>query len=309
MRSIIVRKIMKVKEALRTMNVIVLGSLVYGLLGLSLCYSIQFSSIVFLESIIWLMEALVFFGSILTIHLITSKTLHTSRYEILRTEVLISLFLMIITAIIAGKLMYSAISDNKEYFTPLLFSFYLFGGAVLSYAFYLWISHHHSTTEIKLLFTKTALEKLKIDAIMEFIAGISIVIASYFLWIEKIGIVFLSGYILYESLKFSKSLFTYLIGINEVDDEIKRSIKEVAEKFSGYRIRRLITKSFGSFVETEIWIEAPYGLKLDKAHKIAVKTAKKVILSIPEVVRALVILIPGEKSSKRKREFIILRKR
>ena len=309
MRSIIARKIMKVREAMRTLNVVVLGSLIYGAFGLSLCHFIYFSNLVFLESIIWLMEALAFFGSIITIRLITSKTLHTSRYELLRTEVLISLFLMLITAGVAGKLLISAIFHTKVAPTPFWFAFYFFGGALLSYAFYLWIYNYHNFIEIKLLFTKAALEKLKIDSLIEAVAGICVILNTFSSLIEKTAIILLSSYVLYESLKFAKSLFAYLIGVTDVEEDVKRNIRKIAERVSGYKIRRLITKSFGSFVETEIWLEAPYGLKLDKAHKIAVKTAKTVIVSIPEVVRALVILIPGEKSGKRKREFIVLRKR
>lgn len=285
---------MKLRKVLKVLNTVVVTSFIYAFIGLCIYYFVYRSDLILLESIIWLLEAIAFLGSLITLHITTSKTLYGSRYEILRAENLLSFLIILLTIGIVLKLSTSALHSRND-LTPTKLSTYLIIGGILSYTLHLWLKKYYVNSKFKLLITGTAGEKLRIDAVIELGAGLSIVASNLLNQpiFESITMIAISAYILYECLVLGKETVMYLIGLGKVDKTLINRIKFIAERTSNFKVRRLILKTLGSFIETEIWLEAPSSLTLEHTYKITVRTARKILISIPEVIRALVIVTPS----------------
>ncbi|MCD6084916.1 MAG: hypothetical protein J7J20_05175 [Desulfurococcales archaeon] len=59
------------------------------------------------------------------------------------------------------------------------------------------------------------------------------------------------------------------------------------------RIKKIILTALGSFYEAEIWVEAPAETSLINANEAAIRAARSVVSNVPEVIRALIIVVPS----------------
>ncbi len=56
-------------------------------------------------------------------------------------------------------------------------------------------------------------------------------------------------------------------------------------------------------------MEAPPRINLARANRVAIATAKRIVTAVPEVIKALVILVPGERKIYRTKVITLRRKK
>jgi len=293
MKRIALRKILKVRRALKDLKVVVSVSAAYASLGLALYLFVYASGLILMESLLWLLEALIFLGSLMALHFATSKTLYGARYEVLRIENIVALFLAVTPGFRAFQFIIKPIPPPATP-SPAPLSAYLLGGGFLSYFLAKWLgSVKRKKCRAKVVVTEIATKRLQLDAILEFAAGASIIASSLAMLpiLESLMVITMSVYVLYEALNLSKNIASIMLGLR-YPRELKRKIALFAQRETGYKARKVIVKPLGSFIEAELWMEVPGDTTVEDAYRIATATARKVVDEFPEVLRALVIMVP-----------------
>ncbi len=202
MRKIIVKKLLEMRKIIKAVDEVVLLSFLFGAAGIGIYLYFYPSKLILLESLVWFLEGVAFLGMLVLLHLITSKTLYSSRFQILRTENLVTVIFMILTIAVIAKLLISSLEPPDKP-SPLWLSLYLFSGSLLSLFLAFWISRAEKSLKTKLLVASTAAKKLKMDSVIELFAGLSIVLSNLFSkpLLENLMIFVVSVYVIQESLK------------------------------------------------------------------------------------------------------------
>ncbi len=299
-RKLAVRKVLRVARELHFVNVIVTASLALAILGFLLYAFYTSSSVVLMEGFIWLIEALSFFSLMIALRIAASRAaFYGARYEIFRVE---SFAVVLVSLVAAGITSFNIfhtlriLAQNLGGETPIEVSAYLLGSAVTSY---IMSSRCKKVLEVRKVFVltaKTIEEKLRLDVAFEAGAGIAVIISNVFNMplIESMVALAMGFYVLMGVALIAREAFLNLIGIGsrELVARTRRNVLNVVKSVSRFRVRKLLVETFGSFAEIELWLEAPPNMTLSRAHRHAVSIAREIVLRVPEVIRALVLIVP-----------------
>jgi len=300
-RKLAVRKILRATSTLRFVNIVVVVAFLLALLGLVLYVVYTPTSLVLMESFLWLIEGTTFLGLLLAFKLAASRTVHYgARFEILRIEALAVVLVAILATIVTTSLIYRATIDlieNRGEIAPIEVSTYLIGSAFVSYAMSRATRRVMERRRIRIVTAHTIERKLSLDVVFEAGGGGAIVASNIFRTPlpENIGSIVMGIYVCIGLVLIAKEAIAYLIGVGpkEVVMSTRRDVLRVIKGLGPrYRLRKLRIETLGSFSEVELWIEAPPTMSLDAAYKVSVSLAREIVKNVPEVVRALVIMVP-----------------
>lgn len=293
-----VRKIMKSRRAIRELYVTSVLSAVLAVLGFLIYLIVYPSEVVLVEAFIWLIESFSFFGLAVAFHIASSRaTMYRARFEVFRVEALASLFLSFIAAAVVLFVVVNSVKGNKAS-TPIILSLYPLGSAAVSYLLELFLHKSMHYYEVRLASVRTVASKLSLDVVFEVAGGASI-IASNLLHnpvIETIIVVIVGAYTLYGLSGIFYESLAYLVGAGPKSEiqRIKTQIEEALKHHERFKLRGLKIELYGTFGEAEVWLDAPSGMTLAEASRESVALARKLVSSIPELLRALVIMVPGD---------------
>jgi len=273
----------------------------YSILGIVLFLTVMPYDVILIDSFLWTLETLLFISVLMTLYVITSKTLYGARYELLRGESLASLFIALFASMLTLYLVINKLSTLFQqgviHSSSILSTVYMFSGAVVSLIIWRYCTKFMNMPGISLAITNTLAKKQLLDSLVDAILGISVVIANVLNKpiIEVLGITLTSVYVLKGYIELIKEDVIRLLGTHE-PIKLKKKIIKLVKLRSGLNVKKVMLTSLGSFYEAEVWVEAPSTMTLIDAYNYALRLAKNVLHEIQEVIRALVILIPSDNS-------------
>ncbi len=303
-RRIAVRKILHATGSLRLISMVVVVSTVLAAVGFIL-YMIVPSDVVLMEAFVWLIEAMSFGGLLVAFRAAASRTVfYRARYEILRLESLAALITAVFAMATTVFVIVRSLLTREHEVTPCMFSLYLIASGIVSL-----VLEHYCVTrmrffKLRLVAVRVVIEKLKLDVLLELAGGFSIILSNLINSCipEKSISIVMGAYVIYGLFGIALESAIHLIGVvtrrtyRRIYRVVREELNKVARKT---RVRRMLVKSYGTFYEIEIWLEAPPSTTLNTAYKESMKIAHRLVHNIPELLRALVIFIP-EKTMKRK---------
>jgi divalent metal cation (Fe/Co/Zn/Cd) transporter len=302
-RKIAVRKILRAREAVRSAVIVSAVSLALSILGLLTYTLIVRSDVVLMEAFVWLIEALSFGGLAVAFKIAASRTVtYRARYEILRLESLAALIVSIVAIIITGSIAYNAMVSPHREPTPVIVSLYPLLSAVTSLALERWLHRVLHAFEVRLVSVRIIAEKLALDVAFEVGGGLAIIVANLTgraAW-EAIAVVIMAAYVIYGLYNIAKEAALHLIGVvpHHVHETVERKVRHVLRRVTRFnRVRRFKLESYGTFAEVEVWLEAPETMRLGEAYYESLRIARELVHEIPELLRALVILVPRRRIS------------
>ncbi len=299
-RKLAVRKVLRVTRELHFVNVIVTVSLALAILGFLLYAFYTSSSVVLMEGFVWLVEALSFFSLMIALRIAASRAaFYGARYEIFRVE---SFAVVLVSLVAAGITSFNifhtleVLARNVGVETPIEVSAYLLGSAATSYVMSSRCKKVLEARKVFVLTAKTIEEKLRLDVVFEAGAGMAIILSNVLDMplIEGVAALAMGFYVLMGVTLIARDAFLNLIGIGsrELVARTRRNVLNVVKNATQFKVRKLLIETFGSFAEIELWLEAPPNMTLSRAHRHAVSVAREIVLRVPEVIRALVIIVP-----------------
>ncbi len=136
MRKIAIRKIVRMRKTLTLLKRIIIAYFLSSMFGIALFLTLMPYDVILIDSFLWVLEALLFTGMLLTLYVVTSKTLYGARYELLRGESLVSPFIALFATLItlylivskANSLSYLSVVHTSDIISTL----YVFSGALVS---------------------------------------------------------------------------------------------------------------------------------------------------------------------------------
>ncbi|GAB6148490.1 cation transporter [Stetteria hydrogenophila] len=291
------------RRALRSLYLVSLVSTLLAVVGFLVYVAVFPSHVVLVEAFIWLVEGISFFSLAIAFHIASSRaTMYRARFEIFRIEVLSTLFLSIIAASIVILVVAESLHGGKGS-TPIILSLYPLASALASYLLERFLHKSMHYYEVRLVSVRTVASKLSLDIVFELAGGLSIIASNVFhnAAIETAVVLLVGVYTLYGlSSIFLESIY-YLIGVGpkgEVE-RIKDKMRQLLEGDPDFKPRSFRVEMYGTFGEAEVWIEAPPHITLAEASFRSTEIARKLVSSIPELLRALVIMVPRNKASTR----------
>lgn len=305
-RRIAVRKVLRAKSAVRVLDTTSLASAVMAAIGILLYIMVFESNIILTEAFVWFIEALSFLGLMVAFHVAASRaTAYRARYEFLRLEALAALALSVIGVLLTGYIVAKSILGGKSSPTPLPLSLYPLTSALLSFLLERRLHKVFHRLEARLVVIKTVARKLALDVVLEVSGGLAI-IASNTLHnplVETMVVFATAVYVLHGlgSIALESTLYLIGVGPHHVIERTRRSVERIIWSRTGRRPARLRVETFGTFSEVEVWVEAPPYMSLETAYKYSMNLAKEVVKKVPEVVRAIVILVPWSRSPRPRR--------
>jgi divalent metal cation (Fe/Co/Zn/Cd) transporter len=298
-----VRKIMKSRKALRDLYITSILSVALAVLGFLIYVIIFPSDVILVEAFVWLIEGFSFFGLAIAFHIASSRaTMYRSRFEVLRIEALSTLFLSLIAVVVLLLVVRKSVRGEKST-TPIILSLYPLASALVSYLLERFLHRSMHYYEVRLASIRTVASKLSLDVVFEVAGGLSI-IASNLLHnpvIETAIVVLVGAYTLYVLSGIFYESLAYLVGLGPRSEinRIREQIERLLEKSDRFKLRSLKVEMYGTFGEAEVWVEAPPHLSLAEASRESVGIARRLVSSIPELLRALVIMVPSINGSRR----------
>ncbi len=306
-RRIAVRKILKARQAVRSVVLVSFISLALSILGLLIYTLMVPSEVVLMEAFVWLIEAFSFGGLALAFKIAASRTVtYRARYEILRLESLAALLVSVIAMGITGSIAYKAATGHHEQPSPAIVSLYPLLSGVVSFALERWLHRVLRGLEFRLVSVRMVAEKLALDVAFEVGGGVAILVsnlAGTALW-ESVAAIVMSFYVAYGLYGIAREAAMHLLGIvpRRLHGDVERKIKHALRRVSRFnRVRRLKLESYGTFTEAEVWLEAPESMSLGEAYYESMRIAHELVRRIPELLRALVILVPERRLAPRAR--------
>ena len=308
MRKLVIRKIIRINKALRTLNVAIFVSIAMTIVGL-LLYMLLFNSVlVLIESLLWLIDGLAYITILVVLRIASSRTIYGARYELLRAESLGVLAISSTAFIVIVYLVTQTIIEhiaNTPIITPILASTFFFAEAIASLGVRKYISSSLNKSKLKPIIMHVTSRKLLLDSIAEAGGGVGIITSNILQnhLVELAIIVTIAFYSLMELAKLISSSTLYLIGIGprHIVTETRIKVIKLVKELHGKRPKRLFIRTFGTFSEVEVWLEVPMTMSIGEAYRKATWVAREIISNIPEVLRALVIMIPEEGKEIKKR--------
>ncbi len=293
-KHVIVRKIVRLSKVAKIFRVMSIAALIYGLLGLLLYAMIFPSSLIMIDSVLWIIDSAMYLALFMVLSIVSSKALDGSRYELFRVEDILSLILALLSLLITAYLILNTVFAETEV-TPNVMSLYLVGSGLLSYLFSIYLSKINRG-KIKNVIANTVAKRTLLDALIEIVSASSIVVSNMtgLTIIEELMFLALSAYAIRYSLLIAKEAVLNILNVNE-PRHIRHEVIKLARKYDNLFVRRAVLRRLGSFVEVELWVILPNNLSLIAAHSMVLRLARDVVSSVPEVIRALVIALPDVK--------------
>ena len=297
MRKIAVRKIVRMRRTASVLKRIMLADLTFAIVGLALYMTVLPYDVVVIDAFLWVLEALMSAGVVVTLNVITSRTLYGARYEVLRGESVASLLIALAAVVVSAHLLADEVSEalngHSLGASHPLSTVYIFAGAAAS----LLIWHRMKLVgvgSVRILAARTLIKKQLLNAVADAALGTSVLAANAIgtTLIEAVGVVGISAYVLLGYFEIVKEDVMRLIGTYEPVG-IKERVSRVVRSVSKLRVRKIVLTALGSFYEVEVWVEAPAETSLIKAYEAALRAARSVVSRVPEVIRALIIVIPS----------------
>ncbi len=302
MRRLVIRKIIRMNKALKTLNVAIIVSVVMTVIGLALYFMFFRTTLVFIESLLWLMDGLTYFTLLLAFRIAASRTIYGARYELLRAESLgvlaISVTAFIVVVYLVCRTSIAVVYNSMEY-TPVEASIFFFTEAITSFYLSKYMSKVFNKNKLRPIIATSISRKLTLDLLAEAGGGMGIIISNILNnHLIELGIILtIAVYTLYELSRLIMSSALYLIGVGprELMIKTKEKVMKIVEEAYGRKPRRLLIRMFGTFSEVEVWLEAPPNMSIGRAYRRATRIARRIIINVPEVLRALVIIVPERK--------------
>ena len=298
-----VRKIMKSRKAIRDLYITSVLSTALAVLGFLIYVLVFPSDVILVEAFVWLIEGFSFFGLAIAFHIASSRaTMYRSRFEILRIEALSTLFLSLMAVMVLLFVVGRSVKGGKTS-TPIILSLYPLASALVSYLLERFLHKSMHYYEVRLASVRTVASKLSLDVVFEVAGGLSIITSNLFHnpGIETAIVLLVGAYTLYGLSGIFYESLAYLIGLGPRSEinRIKEQIEQLLGKSDRFKLRSLKVEMYGTFGEAEVWVEAPPHLSLAEASRESVVIARKLVSSIPELLRALVIMVPSINGSRR----------
>ena len=294
-----VRKLIKGRRALRELYLVSLASFALSLVGYVLYELYYPSDVVLVEAFVWLLEGISFAGLALAFHVASSKALaYRARFEILRLEALATLFASILASVVVVLVVWRSLSHHGGEPTPLALSLYPLASAAASLILERHLHRTMHAYEVRLASVRAVASKLGYDVVFEVAGGLAIVASNtlHNPLVERALVVSVGAYILYGIAMIAYEALAYLVwvGPRGVVERIRGRINEVLRATTRYPARRVKVEMYGTFGEAEVWLEAPGDMSLAEASRESVAIARRLVHSIPELLRAVVIMVPRQ---------------
>ncbi len=290
------RKILRATRVLTYIYLVAGVSSLMSLIGILLYLFVSPSKVVLVEAFVWLVEAISFAGLAVAFKIAASRTMYyRARFEILRMEALASFHLALIGLAITLFIAYKAVTGGKGEPTPVLLSLYPLGSAVMSYLLSRMLHEKLHKLELQIVSIRVVEEKLKFDVLLEAAGGFAIILSNmvHQPLIETGIVVLVALYVVYGLGSLALHNLMYLVGPGPRSERerVSRQIRIVLER-ENYRAKRIRVESYGTFSEAEVWLEYPSDVDLGTAYAEGSRIARLLVRSVPELLRALVILVP-----------------
>lgn len=293
-KHVIVRKIVRLGKVAKMFRAMSIVALIYGLFGLLLYITVFPSSLIMIDSVLWIIDSATYLALFMVLSVVSSKALNSSKYELLRIEDVLSLILALLSLSITTYLILNTVFVEAEV-TPDIMSLYLVGSGLLSYLFSIYLSRINKG-KIRNVIANTVAKRTLLDTLIEFVSASSIVISNItgLMIIEELMFLALSAYAIRYSLHIAKEAILNILNVNE-PKHIRYKVIKTTRRYDNLFVRRVVIRRLGSFAEVELWVELPNSLSLIATHSIVLKLARDVVSNVPEVIRALVIALPDVK--------------
>ncbi|MEM1680280.1 MAG: cation transporter [Sulfolobales archaeon] len=289
LREIAVRKLGRLYRMVAVFKILAFCSFTYGVVGILLYLIVARSNLILVDSMLWIVDSMLYVALFFILKIISFKTLSSYRYELLRVEDVLSLVISIVAISITLSLIPSSFTNSE--ITPPVFTLYLIGSGLLSYWFSRYVRSNGSYGRV--LMSTTAV-KTWLDALVELVSATAILMSyiSNNAIIENMAFLAVSAYAIkyYFTMAWRSAL--NLLDVNYPRD-LKFKVRKVVSKYEGVRVRRVLIRNLGSFVEVELWLVLPNNLTLTSAQQVISKIAREVLTRIPEIIKVLVIALPG----------------
>jgi divalent metal cation (Fe/Co/Zn/Cd) transporter len=297
LRHVAVRKILRARRQVRTLDVIVATSFTLAFIGIGLYVFVYSSDVILMEAFVWLSEALSFLGLMLAFHVAASRALsYRARYEFLRLESLTTLFAAVVAMGMTGLVVYKAVAIWDVKPTPILLSAYPLASALTSYILERRLSRAFRRVELRLVSIKAVARKLSLDVVFEAAGGAAIIASNLLhnILAEKAIVLATAAYVYYglSGLAYEATLYLLGVGPPSAIRRTRRDVERVVRRFFGRPPTLMRVETFGSFSEVEVWVEASPTMSLESAHTISMSVAREIVRRVPEVIRAIVIVVP-----------------
>lgn len=306
-RRLAVRKILTATGVLRSTYIVATVSLILSMLGI-LLYLYEPSDVILMESFVWLIEAMSFGGLALAFKVAASRTVvYRARYEILRLESLAVLVAAIVAIFVSLIVAARNLTSSHAEPTPAVLAMYPLLSGATSYVLERLSIRSLRRIELDIVAVRIIAEKLKLDIVFEVGGGLAILVSNLLgtAMPERLAAVAMGVYVVYGLIGIAREAAMHLIGIVSKSDYryMAAKIEDALRRASRYqRIRRLRVESYGTFREVELWVEAPPGMTLGVAYRESIRIARQLVHEIPELLRALVVLVPERQSRGSSRE-------
>ncbi len=294
--GIIHRKILKATKVLTYIYLVAGVSSLMSIIGILLYLFVSPSNVVLVEAFVWFVEAISFAGLAVAFKIAASRTMYyKARFEILRMEALASFHLALLGLAITLFIAYKAVSGGKGEPTPILLSLYPLGSAAMSFMLSKMLHEKLHKLELQIVSIRVVEEKLKFDVALEAAGGLAIIASNLIKQpLIETGIVILVAlYVVYGLGSLALHNLMYLVGPGPKSERerVSRQIRIVLER-ENYKAKKIRVESYGTFSEAEVWLEYPSHVDLGTAYTESSRIARLLVKRVPELLRALVILVP-----------------
>ncbi|MEM3832787.1 MAG: cation diffusion facilitator family transporter [Thermoprotei archaeon] len=251
------------------------------------------SSIIFADAMHSFLDAAMSFATALSIY-ITSKKRFSSKFPwgLYKIENLASLFIVFVTIYFVIMIIIQTVSNLSK--TPLYALPLLLIGASTSYSMYKYEIKWAKRSRSSSLLTDAL--HAKTDAYITLAAFIGI-LAEIITNILALQLVILSMIILYTIMDIVRILKDSLLSLLDAAPPKEKVIDIIrtVEEISGAKVAKTMLKRAGSFIMGTIILETDTLITLRDAHKIVMKTKKKLYSKYSEITNLIIAIKPLNK--------------
>lgn len=296
------RKILRAVGVIKYIYASAIVSAVMAVVGILVYLFVFPSSVVLVEAFVWFVEAITFFGLAVAFKIAASRTVYyRARFEILRIESLVVLHSALIGVAIIVFIMYKSVSAAGSGYkpTPMILALYPGISGLVSYIVEKYLFGKLKRIEVKLVSLRFVAEKLKLDVFLEEAGAVAIVLANLTgqTLFETFIVLVVGSYLVYALGGIAVRNLYYLVGPGPHEERlrVRRQIEIVLSEL-GYSPRTIRVESYGTFSEAEVWVEYPGRATLEKSFKTSTSIAKTLVSRVPELLRAVVIMVPVKRT-------------
>jgi len=305
LKRIVSRKLRGLRAGARAMLKASIATVMLVAIEIAVLASLGFSKIVLADALHGVIDVIVGFTVYVALKASASKPSKRFPWGLYKAESLASLAVSLVSVFMVAWITYLALSAMHETTPPHIALLVLIGGleslVILKYL-------TRTMERVKSRALQASVTHLKADVLIGVVAGGLAMLAQPMNMpiLEAGATVGVALYMAYTAVKILVESTYTLLDVG-VDGELNRKMRRIAEEASGLEVSRLKLRPVGSFVVGEVWLRAPGHLTLSEAHKAAVKTVRRILSSIQEVIHVTIILTP--KRAKRVKKFIKKRAR